>query len=242
MTAANLPGLAAVARRLRRWSLRMTTAAGSGHPTSCLSCADIVAALFFHEMRWDPGDPVARNVDQFILSKGHAAPILWAALYEAGAIAEDPLSLRRLDSSLEGHPTPANPWIKAATGSLGQGLAVAGGIALANRLDRIDARVYCLLGDGECAEGSVWEAAQFAALHGLANLVAIVDLNGLGQSGPTPYHGDTAILAQRFRAFGWRALEIDGHDLRPARRPAAASNSPTPSARRSPPARPTARR
>jgi transketolase len=213
MTPANLAGLAATATRLRRWSLRMTTEAGSGHPTSCLSCADLVAALFFHEMRWDPADPAARDVDQFILSKGHAAPILWAALHEAGAIAEDPLSLRRLDSSLEGHPTPANPWVRAATGSLGQGLAVACGIALGNRLDAIDGRVYCLLGDGECAEGSVWEAAQFASLNQLSGLVAIVDLNGLGQSGPTPYAGDTAILARRFRAFGWRALEIDGHDL-----------------------------
>jgi transketolase len=201
------------ARLLRRQVLRMTTAAGSGHPTSCLSCAEIVAALFFHEMRWDPADPEARNVDRFVLSKGHAAPILWAALSAAGAIAEDPLSLRRIDSSLEGHPTPNNPWIKVATGSLGQGLAAANGMALANRLDGIDARVYCLMGDGESAEGSVWEAAQFAALNRLENLVAIVDVNGLGQSGPTPYGRDTAVLAQRFKSFGWRALEIDGHDL-----------------------------
>ncbi|MGE5320852.1 MAG: transketolase, partial [Hyphomicrobiaceae bacterium] len=202
-----------VARLLRRQVLRMTTAAGSGHPTSCLSCAEIVAALFFHEMRWDPGAPEARNVDRFILSKGHAAPILWAALSAAGAIDEDPLSLRRIDSTLEGHPTPNNPWIKVATGSLGQGLPAANGMALANRLDGIDARVYCLLGDGECSEGSVWEAAQFASLNKLANLVAIVDVNGLGQSGPTPYGRDTAVLARRFEAFGWRALQIDGHDL-----------------------------
>jgi len=111
-----------MARKLRRLVIQMTTAAGSGHPTSCLSCADIVAALFFREMRWDPSDPTARNVDYFVLSKGHAAPILWAALSEAHAIAEDPLSLRRIDSTLEGHPTPNNPWIKVATGSLGQGL------------------------------------------------------------------------------------------------------------------------
>ena len=205
--------LAGVARKLRRQVLRMTTAAGSGHPTSCLSCAEIVAALFFHEMRWDPADPEARNVDRFILSKGHAAPILWAALFEAGAITEDPMSLRRIDSTLEGHPTPNNPWVKVATGSLGQGLSAANGMALANRLDGIDARVFCLLGDGECSEGSVWEAAQFASLSQLANLVAIVDVNGLGQSGPTPYGSDTAVLARRFEAFGWRALQIDGHDL-----------------------------
>ncbi|MDO9220189.1 MAG: transketolase [Thiobacillus sp.] len=201
------------ARLLRRQVLRMTTEAGSGHPTSCLSCAEIVAALFFHEMRWDPADPEARNVDRFVLSKGHAAPILWAALAAAGAIAEDPMSLRRIDSTLEGHPTPINPWVKVATGSLGQGLAAANGMALANRLDGINAWVYCLLGDGECAEGSVWEAAQFASLNQLANLVAIVDVNGLGQSGPTPYGHDTAVLARRFEAFGWRALQIDGHDL-----------------------------
>jgi len=129
-------------------------------------------------MRWDPLDPQARNVDRFVLSKGHAAPILWAALAAAGAIEEDPMSLRRIDSTLEGHPTPNNPWIKVATGSLGKGLAAANGMALANRLDGIDARMFCLLGDGECSEGSVWEAAQFASLNKLANLVAIVDVNG----------------------------------------------------------------
>lgn len=208
-----LESLIDAARLLRRQVLRMTTAAGSGHPTSCLSCAEIVTALFFHEMRWDPADPEARNVDRLVLSKGHAAPILWAALSAAGAIAEDPMSLRSIDSTLEGHPTPSNPWVRVATGSLGQGLSAANGMALANRLDAIDARVYCLLGDGECSEGSVWEAAQFASLNRLANLVAIVDVNGLGQSGPTPYGHDTSVLARRFEAFGWRAIEIDGHDL-----------------------------
>ncbi len=204
--------IADTARELRREVLRMTSAAGSGHPTSCLSCAEIVAALFFHEMRWDPADSAARDVDRFVLSKGHAAPVLWAALSLAGAIDEDPLRLRRIDSTLEGHPTPANAWVRVATGSLGQGLAAANGMALADRLDGIDARVYCLLGDGECSEGSVWEAAQFASLNRLERLVAIVDVNGLGQSGPTPYGRDTSVLARRFEAFGWQALEIDGHD------------------------------
>ncbi|MGR6036318.1 MAG: transketolase [Candidatus Nitrosoglobus sp.] len=202
-----------VAQQLRQLVIQMTTAAGSGHPTSCLSCAEIVATLFFQEMRWDPGDPRARNVDTFILSKGHAAPILWAALWEAGAIDEDPLSLRKWGSTLEGHPTPNNPWVKVATGSLGQGLAAANGIALANRLDNIDAYIYCLLGDGECSEGSVWEAAQFASLNALSNLVAIVDVNALAQSGPAPYQHDTSVLARRFQAFGWKTTEIDGHDL-----------------------------
>ncbi len=208
-----LEGLQTEALRLRRLVIRMTTEAGSGHPTSCMSCADIVAALFFREMRWDPQDPTARNVDAFVLSKGHAAPILWAALHEAGATSEDPLSLRRIDSTLEGHPTPLNPWVKVATGSLGQGLAAANGMVLANRLDAIDARVFCLLGDGECSEGAVWEAAQFASLNHLSNLVAIVDVNGLGQSEAAPYHHNTATFARRFAAFGWRAIEIDGHDM-----------------------------
>lgn len=205
--------LTASAERLRRAVLDMTTIAGSGHPTSCLSSADLMAALFFHEMRWDPGDATARDVDHFILSKGHAAPLLWAALHEAGAIDEDLHSLRRIDSTLEGHPTPENPWVKIATGSLGQGLAAANGMALADRLDNINARVYCLLGDGECSEGSVWEAAQFAHLHGLESVVAIVDVNGLQQSGPSPYAHDSAVLAARFRAFGWQTLEIDGHNM-----------------------------
>ena len=210
---AELEPLRRVARKLRRMVIQMTTAAGSGHPTSCMSCADIVAALFFHEMRWDPTDPHARNVDSFVLSKGHAAPILWAALHEAGAISEDPQTLRKFGSSLEGHPTPNNPWVKVATGSLGQGLSAANGIAAANRLDKIDARVFCLLGDGECSEGSVWEAAQFASLNRLSNLIAIVDVNGLGQSETAPYHHDSSVYARRFTAFGWRAIEIDGHDM-----------------------------
>ncbi len=205
--------VAEVARKLRRKVIEMTSAAGSGHPTSCMSAADLVAALFFHEMRWDPADPEARNVDQFVLSKGHAAPLLWAVLSEAGAIDEDPMTLRRIDSTLEGHPTPNNPWVRVATGSLGQGLAAANGIALANRLDGIGARVFCLLGDGECAEGSVWEAAQFAALNKLKNLVAIVDVNALGQSQPTPYRHHTEIYAGRFAAFGWKTLTVDGHDV-----------------------------
>ncbi|THK35577.1 transketolase [Ensifer sp. MPMI2T] len=210
---ADLSLLDDMARKLRRLVIRMTTEAESGHPTSCMSCADLVAALFFREMRWDPKDPHARNVDSFVLSKGHAAPILWAALHEAGAIAEHPLSLRKIDSTLEGHPTPLNPWVKVATGSLGQGLSAANGIAAANRLNKIDARVYCLLGDGECSEGSVWEAAQFASLNGLSNLVAIVDVNALGQSGPTPYRHHTEVFARRFAAFGWRTIEVDGHNM-----------------------------
>jgi transketolase len=124
-----------------------------------------------------------------------------------------PCRCAEIDSTLEGHPTANNPWIKVATGSLGQGLAAANGMAAANRLDGIDARIYCLMGDGECSEGSVWEAAQFASLNRLTNLIAIVDVNGLGQSEATPYHHDTGVFARRFAAFGWRTLEIDGHDM-----------------------------
>lgn len=213
----SVEALARAAQQLRRDVIRMTTAAGSGHPTSCMSAAEIVAALFFERMRWDPMDAHARDVDTFILSKGHAAPILWAALAQSGATKENLLTLRDFDSTLEGHPTPNNPWVKVATGSLGQGLCAANGIALANRLDGIDARIYCLLGDGECSEGSVWEAAQFAVLNKLSSVVAIVDQNALGQSGPAPFGRDIAVLAGRFRAFGWDALEIDGHDLQSVR-------------------------
>lgn len=213
VTPLDVEGLAQMAQKLRRHAVEMTSEAGSGHPTSAMSCADIVATLFFYQMRWDPTDPQARDVDAFVLSKGHAVPILWAALWEAGAISDELRTLRRIDSTLEGHPTPRNPWVKVATGSLGQGLAAANGIALANRLDGIDAHVYCLLGDGECSEGSVWEAAQFASLHGLARVVAIVDVNGLAQSGPTPYRHDLGVYSARFKAFGWNALEIDGHNI-----------------------------
>jgi transketolase len=210
---AQVKELANVATALRRDVIRMTTVAGSGHPSSCLSCADLVAALFFHQMRWDPKSPKARNVDTFVLSKGHAAPILWAALWEASAVGDDLLTLRRFDSTLEGHPTPRNPWVRVATGSLGQGLSFANGMALANRLDHIDAKIYCLMGDGECSEGSVWEAAQFASLNRLSNVVAIVDVNAFGQSGLAPYRGDTSVLARRFQAFGWKAITLDGHDI-----------------------------
>src|SRR5687767_9865138 len=154
-----------MAQKLRRHSIESTTEAGSGHPTSCMSCADLVSVLFFDEMRWDPGDPTGRDADVFVLSKGHAAPILWAALREAGAIQEDLGTLRRIDSPIEGHPTPLVPWVRVATGSLGQGLAASAGMAWARRLDGSLGRVYCLMGDGEVAEGSVWEAAQFASYY-----------------------------------------------------------------------------
>jgi transketolase len=214
--ATSVPSEAALhkmAQKLRRHSLESTAAAGSGHPTSCMSCAELMAVLFFDEMRWDPRDPSGDGADVFVLSKGHAAPILWAALKEAGAIADELSSLRRFDSVLEGHPTPRCPWVRVATGSLGQGLSAAAGMAWARKRDDKPGRVFALLGDGEAAEGAVWEAAQFAAFYALDNLVALVDVNGLGQSGPTMFRSDTLPYESRFRAFGWDVAVVDGHDV-----------------------------
>ena len=205
--------LAKMAQKLRRHSLESTAEAGSGHPTTCMSSAEILSVLFFDEMHLDPEDPTGKDQDVFVLSKGHAAPILWAVLKEAGAIDDDLLTLRRYDSPLEGHPTPRSPWVRVATGSLGQGLSAAAGMAWARRHDGALGRVYALLGDGEAAEGSVWEAAQFAAFNKLDNLCAIVDVNRLGQSGPTMYQHDTGAYEDRFRAFGWDTLTVDGHDV-----------------------------
>src|SRR5215510_7249275 len=166
-----------MAQKLRRHSLETTAEAGSGHPTSCMSCAEIMSVLYFDEMRFDPKDPSGRDQDVFILSKGHAAPILWAVLKEAGAISDDLLTLRRLTSPLEGHPTPHSPWVRVATGSLGQGLSAGAGMAWARKLDGAAGRVYALLGDGEAAEGAVFEAAQYASFNKLDNLCAVIDVN-----------------------------------------------------------------
>jgi len=201
------------AARLRAHSLRATTAAGSGHPTTCLSAADLVSALFFHVMRYDPKNPTHPGNDRFVLSKGHGAPLLYAAWAEAGAFPTEKLmDLRKLGSELEGHPTPRFPGALVATGSLGQGLGIAVGMAAAGKLlDQAAYRVYALLGDGEMAEGAVWEAAAFASYYKLDNLVAVLDVNRLGQSQQTMYEHDTSVYARRFAAFGWQAFEIDGH-------------------------------
>jgi len=206
--------LKGIANQLRIHSITSTTAAGSGHPTSCCSAADVVAALFFAHMRYNPKDPHFYNNDRFILSKGHAAPLLYAAWAEAGLFpTEELLKLRQLNSDLEGHPTPRLPFADVATGSLGQGLSVGVGMALCARLDNLDYRTYVLLGDGEIAEGSVWEAASLAGVNHLNNLVAIVDVNRLGQSQPTAFGHDLDVYKNRFESFGWRTEEIDGHDL-----------------------------
>src|SRR6266853_1026107 len=210
----DIEGLKGIANQLRIHSINATTAAGSGHPTSCCSAADVVAALFFGHMRYDRKNPRFYNNDRFILSKGHAAPLLYAAWAETGLFPmEELLKLRQLGSDLEGHPTPRLPFADVATGSLGQGLSVGVGMALCARLDDLDYRTYVLLGDGECAEGSVWEAASLAGTNQLNNLIAVVDVNRLGQSQPTALGQNMDVYKKRFEAFGWRTEVIDGHDL-----------------------------
>jgi transketolase len=200
---------------LRIESVRATSEAGNGHPSSCCSAADIVAALFFSVMRYDPSHPRRPGSDRFVLSKGHAAPLLYAAWAEAGLFDKaELLKLRTLASDLEGHPTPRLPFVDVATGSLGQGLPAGVGMALAaKRLDRSTARVYVLMGDGESVEGSVWEAAEIARHEGLDNLCAIVDVNRLGQSDPTMLQHNMEGYRSRWAGFGWHAIVADGHDL-----------------------------
>ena len=203
------------ANNLRIHSIISTSEAESGHPTTCMSAADIVSTLFFHTMRYDRRNPRNPNNDRFVLSKGHAAPILYAAWAEAGIIpAADLLALRRIDSDLEGHPTPRLDWVDVATGSLGQGLSIGVGMALNGKyLDKSDYRVYVLMGDGESAEGGVWEAVALASHYKLNNLIGIVDVNGRGQSQRTMYGFDTGSYCRRFESFGWNAIAIDGHNL-----------------------------
>ena len=209
-----IPALKNTATRLRIESVRATSEAGSGHPTSCCSAADLVAALFFGEMRFDPKDPHHPGSDRFVLSKGHAAPVLYAAWAEAGAFdRSELLKLRTIGSDLEGHPTPRLPFVDVATGSLGQGICAAIGSALNARRIGADYRTYCLIGDGESAEGSVWEAADVAAVEALDNLCGITDVNALGQSRDTMWRHDMEQFARRWRAFGWHAIVVDGHDM-----------------------------
>ena len=194
--------------------VRMLARAGSGHPGGSLSAADIVTVLYFKEMNLRPEDPYWPDRDRFVLSKGHAAPLLYAALAERGYFPVEELdTLRRLGSRLQGHPDSKKlPGVEVSTGSLGQGLAAANGMALAARLDGRDYRVYVLLGDGELQEGMVWEAAMASAHYRLDNLVALVDYNGLQIDGPVAQIMSVEPLADKWRAFGWHTLVIDGHD------------------------------
>ena len=209
-----LPALQNIATQLRIDSVRSTTEAGSGHPTSCCSAAEIVASLFFAEMHFDPRHPQDPGNDRFVLSKGHAAPILYAAWAAAGAFdRSELLRLRQLTSDLEGHPTPRLPFVDVATGSLGQGVCAGIGIALNARRIGSPYRTYVLLGDGESAEGSVWEAAHAAVHHRLDNLCVVVDVNGFGQSRATQWDHDMERIAAQWRGFGWHTIALDGHDL-----------------------------
>ncbi|MGW1360960.1 transketolase [Streptomyces chartreusis] len=212
----NTAELAELAQQLRVDSVRASAAAGSGHPTSSMSAADLMAVLLARHLRYDFERPAHPGNDRFVLSKGHATPLLYSAYKAVGAIEDgELLTFRRIGSRLEGHPTPRRvPWVETASGSLGQGLPIGVGIALAGkRLDRAGYRVWVLCGDSELAEGSVWEAAEHAAYENLDNLTAIVDVNRLGQRGPTRHGHDLDAYARRFQAFGWHTVEVDGHDV-----------------------------
>jgi transketolase len=205
--------IAELGQQLRVDAVRASARAGSGHPTSSMSAADLMAALMSGHLHYDFEHPHLPGNDRLVFSKGHASPLLYAMLHAAGVIDEEHLlTYRRLGSDLEGHPTPRLPWVDVATGSLGQGLPIGVGMALGARLTGSPARVWVLCGDGELAEGSVWEAFAAADDFGLGNLCAIVDVNRLGQTGPTRYGWDTTRYAAQIGSFGWHTLEIDGHD------------------------------
>ncbi len=202
------------ARLLAIYSMMATTAAGSGHPTSCMSAAELAAGVFFHAMKFDPKNANSSDGDRFVLSKGHAAPLLYSALAEAGVFpVSRVMTLREFSSELEGHPTPRIHGVDAATGSLGQGLSVGAGLAIGARLDKSPTRVYVLTGDGELAEGQIWEAAAFAAFYKLDNLTVIADINRLGQSEPTMYQHDMERYRLKFESEGFDTQVIDGHDV-----------------------------
>ncbi len=206
--------LAYEAYNMRILSIEATTAAGSGHPTSCLSSADIMSVIFFHAMHFDSQNPNNSNNDRFILSKGHAAPLLYAVWKELGVLTyEDLLKLREIDSVLEGHPTPRFSRADVATGSLGMGLSMGAGMALNANMRSLPYYTYVLLGDSELSEGSIWEAAEIAAYYHLKNLIAVVDVNNLGQRGETIDGYRLDAIAQKFKAFGWQTYEVDGHNI-----------------------------
>ena len=228
--------LAEAARLLRKYVIEMTTAAGSGHPSSAFSCTELVTALYFGGiLRYDPHQPHWPDRDRFVLSKGHAVPIQYAAMAHAGFFPVKELNtLRKLGSPLEGHPNVRKlPGIEASTGSLGQGLSIGLGMALAARLDRASWRTWVILGDGEIDEGQVWEAAMAAAKFGTDNLVAIVDANTAQQTGYTKDVMPTEPKPDKWSAFGWEVQEIDGHDFEqvlPALRKAGQGGSGRPQA------------
>ena len=203
-----------MANIMRRDVLKSTTAAGSGHPTSCMSCAEIMSVLYFHEMRYDVKNPSNPDNDEFVLSKGHAAPILYSALFRAGAVKENLDNLRKYGSQYEGHPVPQSfPWAKVATGSLGQGLSNALGMAIAMKMQKRTARTYVLLGDSESAEGSNYEALELAVFYKIDNLCVIIDINRLGQSRETMLGHDIEGYKRRFASFSSSIITVDGHNV-----------------------------
>ncbi len=193
----------------------MLTLAGSGHTGGSLSCVEIIVALYYKILRYNPKDPKWSERDRFILSKGHAAPTLYAVLADVGYFPKDLLwTLRKFGSPLQGHPASRRlPGIEVSTGSLGQGLSVSNGIALAGRLDKLDYRVYCLLGDGELNEGETWEAALTTSHHRLATVTAIIDNNGFQLDGRIEEIKNTTPIGDKFRSFGWNVIELDGHNV-----------------------------
>src|SRR5579872_6665185 len=202
-------------QQLRVDSIRCSTAAGSGHPTSSMSAADLIAVLIARYLQYDWSKPKDPNNDHLIYSKGHASPLCYAVFKAAGAITDaEMMTFRKFGSKFQGHPTPALPWVDVATGSLGQGLPIGVGIALAGKyLDRLSYHIWVLLGDSEMAEGSIWEAFDHASHYKLDNLVGILDCNRLGQRGETELGWNTAAYAERAKAFGWTPIVIDGHNL-----------------------------
>jgi len=202
------------AKLLRKDVLRMVASAESGHPGGSLSCADIMAVLYFREMRIDPENPKDPDRDRFVMSKGHASPVLYAALAERGFFpVEELMSFRKIDSRLQGHPSmKALPFVEISTGSLGQGISAANGMAIAAKMDERPVRVYVMIGDGEMEEGELWEAAMTAVHRKLDNLVAILDYNGLQIDGSIEEVKSLTGIPGRFRAFGWHVIEINGHD------------------------------
>jgi transketolase len=207
--------LRGIARDLRITDLRMITEAGSGHPGGTLSAADLIAALFFHKLRLRPEEPEWPDRDRFVLSKGHCIPIVYAAMAKLGYFEDKELmTLRALGSPLQGHPDRTRlPGIEASTGSLGQGLSVAVGMALAGKLDGASWRVHCMMGDGEQQAGQIWEAAMFAGRHALDNLTGILDYNQVQQTGKVAERLDIEPVVAKWRAFNWHVREIDGHDI-----------------------------
>jgi transketolase len=207
--------LNAIARDLRITDIEMITEAGSGHPGGTLSAADVIAALYFHKLRIRPEEPAWEGRDRFVMSKGHCIPIVYAAMAKRGFFPEEELkTLRKVGSPLQGHPDRTRlPGIEASTGSLGQGLSIAVGMAVAGKLDGASWRVYCMLGDGEIQAGQIWEAAMFAPRHALDNLCAILDANQVQQTAKVADILDEEPLVAKWRAFDWHVREIDGHDM-----------------------------